>query len=75
MVKIFDGISREAAFVGLEVKSVLSEMSEYFADMFMMIFGIVREYQNIIKIDNDGNIKEILEDVVHKMLKSCRCIS
>ena len=54
---------------------MLLEMLEYFMDMFTMIFGVVREDQNIIEIDNDSNIKEILEDVIHKMLKSCRCIS
>ena len=54
---------------------MLSEMSEYFADMFTMIFGIVRKDQNIIGIDDDGNIEKVFEDVIHEMLKSCRCIS
>ena len=39
-----------------------------------MIFGVVGEDQDIIKIDDDCNVEEVLEDVIHEMLKSCRCI-
>ena len=74
LAELFNSIGRETPLIGSRVKSVLLELSEHFVDMFMMIFGVVGEDQDIIKIDNDYNIKEVLEDVVHEMLKSCSCI-
>ena len=54
---------------------MLSELSEYFTDMFIMLLGVIREDQNVIEINNNSNVKKILEDVIHETLGSGRCIS
>ena len=51
---------------------MLLEASEYFMDMFAMIFGVVRE--DIIEIDNNSDVEKVSEDVIHETLKGCRCI-
>ena len=42
VAKVFNCISGETTFVGVGVKSVLLESSEYFVDMFTMFLGVIR---------------------------------
>ena len=55
--EIFDGISGEVAFVGTEIKTMLSETSEYFSDMILVFFGIVGIDKNVVEIEDDTDIK------------------
>ena len=57
----------EVAFISASVKVIFSKASEDLADMFAVLFHIVR-------VDEDTYIKHVREDVVHEALKSCQCI-
>ena len=41
VAKVFNCISGEMTFVGAGVKSMLSELLEYFVDVFTMLLGVV----------------------------------
>ena len=43
VAEVFNCISGEMTFVGAGVKSVLLELLEYFADMFMMFLEVIGE--------------------------------
>jgi len=62
------------AFVRTEVKAVLSESAEYFSNMVLMFFGIVGVDKNVVEIDNDTDIKQVTENVVHEALESGRSV-
>jgi hypothetical protein len=46
------------------------EAVQDFADVFRMARGIGGVYKDVIQIDDDANVEEIGENVVHKPLKS-----
>src|SRR5271168_3228098 len=55
--KVLDRVDREKTFIRADIKSVLSEASEYFSNMFFVFFGIVRVNEYVVKIDDDADIK------------------
>ena len=68
--EVFDGVLVKGTFICTGIKSVISESSEYFADMFPMVDEIVGVDQNVVQIDENAYVQEIREDVVHETLKS-----
>ncbi len=46
-------------FVGVGKEPMLAKVSEHFFDMFAMIRGIVRINEDVVKIDDDGNINHV----------------
>ena len=62
----------EGTFVGMGVKSMLSELLEYLSDMFPVVVKIIGVDQNVIQINKNTYIQEIGENIIHKMLKSSR---
>src|SRR6266850_5428867 len=56
-------------------KSVSTESSEYFLNMSFVLRNVVRIDEDVIQIDDDYDVNHIREDVIHKSLKSCWCIS
>jgi len=65
----------ELTLIGLDKKSISSESSEYFLNMGLVLGHIVRVDEDVIQIDDDCDVNHICENVVHKSLKGCRCIS
>jgi len=59
----------ELAFVGASVKSVLSESSEYFSDVGLVFVEVIGIYQDIVEVDDDGDIQHVREDVIHEVLE------
>ena len=64
----------ELAFVSVSIESMLSEPSEYLADMFPVVGDIVRVDQYVVQVDYYRDVKHIREDVIHEMLEGGRCI-
>ena len=53
---------------------MLSEATEYLADMLYMLFFRVRIDEDVIQVYQHAYIEQVTEDVIHKTLKSGRCI-
>ena len=73
--KVLSGGGMELTFLWLGEEIVLSEVSEDFADIFLMGLKVLGVYQDVIQIDDNTDIKEIHEDTIDESLKSCRGIS
>ena len=65
----------ELAFVCMGKKSISVESSEYFPNMSFVLGNVVRIDEDVFQVDDDYDIDHIHEDVIHKLLKSCWCIS
>jgi hypothetical protein len=59
----------KGAFVDSGVETVLLELPEYFTDMFSVKLNVVGVDEDVVKIDNNTNIKHVSEDVVHESLE------
>ena len=64
----------ELTFLWLGEEIVLSEVSEDFADVFLMGLKVLGVYQDVIQIDNYTDVKEVHEDAIDELLESCRSI-
>ena len=53
---------------------MLLEVSEDFADVFLMGLEVLGVYQNVIQIDDNADIEEIHEDAIDELLESCGSI-
>src|SRR5882724_73611 len=73
--EVFAGSDMELAFVCMGKKSVSVESAEYFLNMEFVLRNIVRIDEDVVQIYDDYDINHIHEDVIHKSLKSGRCIS
>jgi len=65
----------ELAFVCMGKKSIRAESAEYFPNVEFVLRNIVRIDKDVIQIYDDYDVNHIRENVVHKSLKSGRCIS
>ena len=54
--KVFDSVFREETLVGLGIKCIESETSEYFPYMLDVIVGIVGKNKDVVKIDDNIDI-------------------
>jgi hypothetical protein len=54
--KIFDSVDGEVAFVGTTIETILTETSEYLADMSDVIFRGIGVDQDVIEIDSDSDV-------------------
>ena len=55
--EVLDRVDREKTFIGVDVKSILLEASEYFLNVFFVFFGIIGINEYVVKIDDDTDIK------------------
>jgi len=69
------GSDMELTFVCTGKKSISMESLEYFPDMGLMFRNVVRIDEDVVQIDDDYSVNHICEDLIHKSLKSCWCIS
>ena len=68
----------EFAFVCMGKKSISGESAEYFPNVEFVLRNIVGIDEDVIQIYDDYDdydVNHICEDVIHKSLKSDRCIS
>jgi len=65
----------ELTFVFTGKKSISAESAKYFLNVEFVFGNVVRIDEDFIQIYDDYDIDHIHEDVVHKSLKSSRCIS
>ena len=72
--KVFNQICIELTFVSVSIKSMLSELSEYLADMLSVIGDVVRVDQYVVQVNHYRDVKHVRENVVHEMLEGGRCI-
>src|SRR5882672_2616837 len=73
--EVFAGSDVELTFVCMGKKPISAESSEYFPNMSFVLGNVVRIDEDVVQVDDDYNVDHIHEDVVHKSLKSCWCIS
>ena len=72
--EVLGGGGMKLTFLWLGEEIVLSEVSEEFADVFLMGLKVLGVYQDVIQIDDNADIKEIREDTIDELLKSCGSI-
>jgi hypothetical protein len=53
---------------------MLPESAEDFFDVLFVLGHVIGVDQDVIKVDDDTDIKEVTKDVIHEMLKGCRGI-
>ena len=62
------------ALVWPGIKSVLPVSLKNFLDVFPILCDTVRVDENVIKVHNDADVEEVLEDIVHEALESCQSV-
>jgi len=65
----------ELTFVCMGKKSISVKSAEYFPNMGFVLGNVVRIDEDVIQIYDDYDVNHICENVIHKSLKSCWCIS
>jgi hypothetical protein len=72
--EVFHTVPVEFAFPGVGIQAMLPESVEDFFDMLFVLGHIIRVDQDVIKVDNDTDVEEVAEDVVHEVLEGHRGI-
>src|SRR5882724_10953669 len=70
-----EGSDAELTFVCISKKFVSVESVEYFPNMGFALGNAVGIDENVVQIYDDYDVNHIYENVIHKSLKSCWCIS
>jgi len=65
----------ELAFICMGKKSISVESVENFPNMEFVLGNVVRIDEDVIQIYDDYDVNHTHENVIHKSLKSGRCIS
>ena len=73
--EVFHSIGMKLTFIHASIESVFPEVSENLTDMFLVLGGVVGIDENVVKVDDDGNVNHIGKDVIHKTLESSRSVS
>ena len=73
--KILDSLHVQFTLSWIQEESMLTELAEYFMDMFGVFRGIIGVYEDIVKVDDDEFIQEVGENVIYEVLEGGRCIS
>jgi len=69
--EVFDSVYMEKAFVSASIQVILSESLEYVSNTLSVLVKIAWIYKDVVQVDEDLNIKEVGEDIVHEALKHC----
>jgi hypothetical protein len=64
----------QGAFIWSGIQSILPETLEYLSDMFLVIPEVVRVNEDVIEVADNGDVQEVQENVIHKMLKGGQSI-
>ena len=73
--KIFDFGFIEFTFLRFEIEFVFSETFHNFMNMFVMLFEVVVEDKNIVKVNENMSLRDFnMENLVHHRLKCGRGI-
>ncbi|KAF8623746.1 hypothetical protein AX17_007300, partial [Amanita inopinata Kibby_2008] len=57
------------ALLNLGIELMLSESVENFADVLLMICGVIGVDEDVVQIDDDADVEHIAEDIVHEVLE------
>jgi hypothetical protein len=68
--QVFYGSPVEFALLSFGVKLMTLKASQNFADLLLMRFQVIGVDQDVIEVDDDANIHQIGEDVIHELLES-----
>jgi hypothetical protein len=68
--QVFHGSLVEFALLSFGVKFMISKASQDFADLLLMRFQVIVVDQDVVEVDDDANIHQIGEDVIHELLES-----
>ena len=74
IAKILNHVHTPFAFFGISKQIVFVESFKNFLDVFLMGLRVVGVDENIIKVDNNMNIDEILEDIINELRPSHRAL-
>lgn len=69
VAEVLDRRRVELALFGFAIKLVLMKAPKDFFDMLLMIFGIGREDEDVVQVDDDKDVEDVGKDVVHEVLK------
>ena len=50
---------------------VLLESLEYVSNMLLVLVKVIRVYEDIVQVNEDQNVQEIREDIIHRALRCC----
>jgi hypothetical protein len=70
----FDRFRVELALLGLAEEIVFPETPEDFFDVFLVVIGIVGVDEDVIEVNDDVEVEDVGEDVVHEALEGRRCV-
>jgi len=74
--KVFNVSLVKGTFLWLEVEVVFGKASKYFMRECVEVLEVTVKQEDVVKVDNEvAFIDEVMEDVVHKSLESCRGIA
>src|SRR5882724_154986 len=65
----------ELTFVCMGNKSISTESAENFHNMEYVFRNVVGIHEDVVQIYDDYDLNHICENIIHKSLKSGRCIS
>ena len=54
--KVFDSVTGESTLVGVCIETMLAEMAEDLMNMLLMLCGVVRINEDVVKVYNDIDI-------------------
>ena len=72
VTKVLGAVHMKLTLFWLGIEAVLPELPENLLNMLAMVGNVIREYEDVIQIDNATDVEEIAEDVVHKTLEGRR---
>ena len=72
VTKVLGAVRMELTLFRLGVEAVLPESPENLLNVLAMVGNVIGEYGDVIQIDNDTDVEEITEDVVHETLEGRR---
>ena len=73
--EVFHTVLVKLTFSGICVEAVFLEPAEdFFFDVLFVLRHVVGVDDDVVEVDDDTDIEEVTEDVVHETLKGCRGI-
>jgi hypothetical protein len=48
---------------------MVSELSEDFSDLGLVLIFIIRVNEDVVQVYQDADVKQVHEDIIHKLLK------
>ena len=72
--EVFHTVLVKLAFSGVCVEAMFPEPAEDFFDVLFVLRHVVGVDEDVVEVDDDTDIEEVAEDVVHETLKGRGCV-